>query len=89
MRTRKGSKFEKAVKVPPIKNPITIPDSPKRTWDLPTDLISMRVIVGFPKGLATVKEMEDYLKTDVGKLMPKNLRKETDKWISDATKKKD
>ena len=85
MRTRKGSKAKKAMKIPPIKNPITIPDSPKRTWDLPNDLIAVRGTIGFPKGLATVAQMEDFLKTDVGKLMPKRLRDETEKWMTSNT----
>lgn len=88
MRTRKGSKFKKPIKVAQIKNPIAIPESPKRTWDLPEDLMSVRRVIGFPNGLATVPQMEDFLKTDVGQLMPKTLRDETEEWLISNSERK-
>jgi len=57
-----------------------------KTWDLPLDIYGLRFVVGDQAGLATVTEIEAFMKSPAAKPMPDKLRSEVKKWIADSKK---
>jgi hypothetical protein len=55
-------------------------------WNLPTNLIEFRSAIGSFGSLASERKVREFLKTPAAKPMPKELRKEVDKWIGSSKK---
>lgn len=69
--------------------PITLPGEDwlvGRSWDLPFELNPLLSHVGTDGYMATPEQMKEFLKSPAAKPMPKETRKEVEKWI--ASKKK-
>lgn len=53
-----------------------------RSWDLPTNLYSLRFVLGENGVLADPARMEKFMKSPAAEPMPNRLRAEVEKWIN-------